>query len=293
MNELEQRIEQYLTGKMKGEELITFENEISNNQSLAEKIALKQDLIDFFDKRNPELDKKLKELGAEYFGEAALKNKAPNKSSFLIITIILLLLAAFLFYYFNKNEGQSIEVNQVEEPIIINEDLDNSKIIENPIEEEKTEEQPIDLPTFNPQQKIEQPSNTEKKPIASLENYKTNQVLEDLIRENIRSNEIVFEAKKIFNEKLSKQKNGKVNMSLSGTINVDETVEIVIYDNKSSSFNQDIKTLSEEIKVVKTKENLYKISFNANMSLENGLYYYILKIKSTQEILLISKFEVR
>jgi uncharacterized protein YozE (UPF0346 family) len=294
MDALEGKIDRYLSGSMTGMELISFEKEIFVNKDLQSQIALKKDLHHFFKSRNPELNESLNQLGQEYFSDKTLEKGNLNKKKFTIIATILISITGLIVYYFNTNTQQNIEKVQVEETTILPEPLEESEVIELPILEEEATEEKIEIPTFKPQKPINQPSNNDNQPIASVENYNKNPVLESLIRENIRSAEIEYLHESPVKGAVYKLNGLKsMNLKITAKVNDSEIVELLVYNNEIDKFNKDIKLLITEIQPIKLSNNQFQLKFNANVSLEKGLYYYLMRTKKSKQILHVSKFIVQ
>lgn len=298
MNELDDKIGRYLSGLMTIKESTSFEKEIAADKDLRMQILLKKDLQQFFETRNPALNESLKQLGDQYFNnKVSTKPSFFNKNKFILIGIILISSIGISIYYFaNNKNGKEQETGniQVEETTILPESLEESEVIELPVLEEKAIEEKVEIPTFNPQKPINQPSNKDNQPIASVENYNENPILESLIRESVRSTKIEYLHESPVKGAVYKQNNLQaINLKIRAKVNDSETVEFLVYNNEADKFSKDIKSLFTEMTPVKLSDNQFQLNFNANVSLEKGLYYYIIQTKKAKEILYVSKFIVK
>jgi hypothetical protein len=319
LNEQE-KIDRYLDGEMSDSEKNTFEQEIKNNKELSEQVALSKDLGAFFKERNIGLEQTLSNLGEEFFNDKTPQNTIPNadtdkpifsKARFAIPFLLLLIVCIGGVWYFNNNSDTekfedalftpSTSIKETEK--MINEGMqeqgDSEKeggeeipktleeATEMPIKEEK-------LPNGTPTKSDDKPK--ENKPMARLDDkasFKENPILESLIRENVRSNEAALLVKKPTPNQIYKSKRDKIYLEFSGTVNTSANLEFIIYNNLPVSFDKDYKTLLAVLKSEKIGDKQFQLTFEGNVELKNGLYYYIVRKKSDFEILYISKFKVQ
>ena len=314
LNEQE-KIERYLNGEMSNSEKDAFEQEIKSNQTLSEQVALSKDLEAFFKARNVGLEQSLSDLGNEFFDEASPQNITPNSDTdkptgnaarFVIPLLLLLFVIIAGVRYFNNNTTSerledtyyTPETSVKETEKMINEGMqeqgDPEK--EGEIIPEIIETTP-ETPTKNDTQKdAPEKSKDEKpiteKPIAALEedkaNFEKNALLESLIRENIRSNEMITVKTPSENQTFTSKK-GIATLKFKVVATETELIELIIYDNRIDSFEKNYPILS----TILQKKSNDELVFNANIQLEKGLHYYILRKKNTTEIMYISKFFVR
>lgn len=316
----QEKIDKYLNGEMEISECRAFEIEIANNPKLAESIALHKDLEVFFKERNPSLEQALSDLGNNYFVDTenpsepaqAVTDSSPQSNySWFTPILLLLIISVGSFWYLNKpsdvnnNISPAKSVNTstmspIDAEKIINDGMieeggidENTTIEELPVQEIEVEEVKEEgNPNFNPAEHTQKSGN---QPIAKIDKkvFSQNAVLESLIQENVRSKK---NTEATINQptlnKVFRLKNKKINLVIQGTISDDSPVELIIYDNRSLSFNKDYPLLKTVLIAKKDTDN-YTISFNANIDLSEGLYYYIIRKKATADILHTSKFQVK
>ncbi len=296
----QEKIDRYLDGKMELSEQLAFEEAMKNDATLAEDVALNKDLAIFFKQKNVELEKSLSELGKEYFSDILppnTKKRTPNKLYVAGVMMFIFLLSSAGFLYFMTPKKN---ISEIEKPT--QENVETLQSIDKTLievgKEEKDNLKPVpnsNIPENNP---IFQPSdkktkNTEK-PIAKINTaFDENPLLENLISENIRSNEIKIVMNEPKKEFIYKRKDNHIFMVLSGTTTTNEAVELVIYNNQTSNFEKNYTLLTTNIKSTPTENNQFELSFNAKLTLKTGLYYYILRTEKTNNVLHIAKFYVK
>jgi hypothetical protein len=314
LNEQE-KIERYLDGEMSDSEKNIFEQEIKNNKELLAQVALSKDLRSFFKERNGDLDQTLTDLGNEYFKDVKPQNTTPNadtdkpidnKARFIISLLCLLIVTIGGFWYFNSgSDSEKVEdvlfspstsVKETEK--MINEgmeeqgdsDDDGSEAIPEIIEEATESPTKADnLPDDAPIKTKDKPK--VDKPIAMVENkadFKENSALENLIRENVRSDKSITVKMPSENDTFAR-KNGIATLKFRFTTEEETPIELIIYNNQVNSFEKDYQILSTILRKTSNGE----FTFNANVGLKNGLYYCILRKKESLEIIHVSKFFVR
>lgn len=309
----QEKIERYLNGEMSSSEKDAFEQEIKDNKDLSEQVALSKDLEAFFKTRNVGLEQTLSDLGNEFFDEDNPQNITPNSDTdkpianaarFVIPLLLLLFVSIAGVWYFNNDADAekfedahyAPETSVKETEKMINEGMQEQgdpekegeimpEIIEPSPEIPVKDEKPKGIPEATEKPEAE-------KPMAALEedkaNFEKNAVLESLIRENIRSNEVIT-VKMPTENYTFKPKNGVTTLKFKIVTTETEPIELIIYDNRIDSFEKNYPILS----TILQKKSNDELVFNANVQLEKGLYYYILRKKNTTEIIYISKFFVR
>lgn len=311
----QEKIERYLNEEMSNSEKNIFEQEMKNSKALREEVALNKDLMSFFKERNIGLEHTLSDLGNEFFNDDKPQNITPpqdadkpiiGKKPFIIPLLLLLFVSIAGLWYFNANSDSekfedalfspSTSVEETEK--MINEGMQEqgdsddvgSEITPEIIEEAtesptKADNLPEDAPT-----KTEEKPKVDK-PMAAAEDkasFKENSILEGLIRENVRSDKSVTVKMPSENYTFT-PKNGVATLKFRFTTEAETAIELIIYDNKIDSFEKNYQILSATLQKTSNDE----LVFNANVSLKNGLYYYVLRKKDTLEIIHISKFFVR
>ena len=83
-----------------------------------------------------------------------------------------------------------------------------------------------------------------------------------------------------------------INFKLNGTTNAQPAYRLKLYSNKNFEIENDYTILNESIIYTKV-EDQFEFQFNANIPLNQGLYYFIIQKEESEEILYISKFTVK
>lgn len=329
----QEQIDKYINDEMTSSERIAFEKEMQNNKELAESVALNRDLAQFFKERNPILEQTLSSLGNEYFKEdvpvavtvpEASSDTIPPPSSskgfrWILPVFLLGLVGIGGFWFLNQNGGEPMQDANImnASPVLSPEDAEQlieegmleegggeADMIKNAADEDflkdvddnsKVKEPLFNIKGENEKSKKEKEKSKKKdKPIAKVDNkvFKQNRMLESLILENVRSGEesaTIYSPSKGYTYRL----NGKeINLKIKGSTNIESDLELVVYDNNPANFDKDFKILKSRINKA-NKDDEYKLSFNANVELPQGLYYYIIRTKDDEKVVYISKFYVR
>ncbi|MFK7947200.1 MAG: hypothetical protein AB8G11_06415 [Saprospiraceae bacterium] len=310
LNEQDKKIEEYLNGEMSNDERQAFEAAIKNDAELAKEVTFQKDLMQFFEERNPDLERKLSELGDEFFeDDADISSNKKKYFNWLFLVVGLVLLSALGGYiYINNLNARQFDassdlyidaekaINEGMEHDNGNEDAPDTMFEEEEEEKQQTQqqetEQEIEQETTEENTKMDSGDITEKSPPPmaeiDIENYKVNPMLEGIIRENVRSDGNNFKITFPRKEQTFYSKNDIINFRLEGNSSIERNVQVVLYDNKESSFSNDQYVLSTT-KDLKNGD----FSFSINIELKNGLYYYVMQEKETGKILHVSKFDIK
>lgn len=274
------KIDRYINEKMHSEEKKAFEKAVKKDKELAENLMLSQDMQVFFDNETLEFEKKLETLGQKYFLEKKTNRFLKKKwllglSSVLMVTLVIAV-------FFKKSITTSSIILE-EKPIIVKPTFpnlnpnidDNQKILEEVIETESNENS---VPKS-------------QSPIASINPniYKVNPLLEGILKEQTRNGDVTI-IQNVPNYTLKNRV--KMPFRINGKTTLKPPYQLIIYSNKLSDFNDDYRILNKKITAKKKSNNKYEITFNANLSLEKGLYYYIIQKETTSELMYINKFSV-
>lgn len=273
---LQDRIEKFLQHNMTKAEEQAFRLEMEKNEELAQKVAYNKELMEFFEEREPALKNTLNQFGDKYF---VPKNNKLGTKKWLIILPSLLLVAFLIYYLTPKNNTTSSSNNNT---III--PVEKDSLMDKPTINESTK--PISEPTENPSNIEQSPDSVKEnnKQIAVINpaDFRPNPALENLIKEPLRDDNSIV---------ITKPAKGKqfdyaatINLELQGSTEINPPFQFFIYSNKKEDFYNDNKLLNV---------TLQSLNFNANLSLNRGLYYYIIQEKSNEEILFVSKFSIK
>lgn len=294
MDEELDNIIKYLDNEMSENERLDFENRIRKEEVLAKEVAFQRDLHGFLEREKPELEQKLSKLGDEFIINQPLNKRVfPYYWTTLLFLIIVLFISYFVF--FNNKSLTPID-NQnppkIEGTIPTDKiEIESQDTIKEPIELEPTNE--VESPLKNPLQKPEKTTPI-KEPIALLDKkaYERNAIMEGVIVETYRTNEpedltIVTVPKEDAIFKHSE----KILFIINGSSTIDNDYQVIIYSNRDFDIENDYRVLDSQFDS-KLINGQYQFDFKANLSLEKGLYYLVLRKKGTRDILHISRFTV-
>jgi hypothetical protein len=315
MMDEQEKIERYLNGEISTAEKKNFEQEMKKNKALSDEVALSKDLMAFFKERNMGLEHKLSDLGEEFFTDEKPQNTKPhtnnnksmnNKTRFIIPLLLLLFASITGFWYFNANTNSEKFEDELFSPATSVEEAEKM-INEGMREQGDAEEAGSEMSPEIIEEATKPPTNTDNlpdnaptktedkpkvdKPIAIVEDkasFKENAVLEGLIQENVRSDRSITIKTPAENYTFA-PKNGVATLKFRFTTAEETPIELMIYDNQRESFEKEHRILSTMLRQSSNDE----LAFDVNVSLKNGLYYYVLRKKDTSEIVTISKFFVR
>lgn len=284
------KIDRYLSQQMTPQELETFEQEIKLDKNLAQSLALQEELIQFFDTREPTLEAELSSLGKQYMVVEQKKSGVPPWLLTLVGSMITILIVFYIF--FKPSSSPSLQ-QESQSPTLLEDSL-NIETITPPHQKNK-----LDTITTSPEEtKIDAPNikqkNTSPKPppIASinLDKFTPNPSLEALMREKYRNN-INFNLNFPKQDTVFRfQKN--VPLLIQGTTNASPPFELLIYTNRPFDFDNDYPVLKQLISGTE-RDDLYYFDFEATIPFDRGLYYLMIRTQEESEILSISTFMVK
>ena len=297
--ELEDKIKEYLENKMSEDKRTAFEQKIASDDELREEVSFQKEMYSFFDQREEvnTLKDLLKDSENDYF-----KNNAPEVEKKKVNVLFWILPAVILFVviiYFMSNNGKTdklsldnIEVQKSENTQSDDVQVESSNGVKEDAEDTNIEENQSDNPTELDQKEL--PDHFKGQPIAdaSVGNYKTNPALESILTTSFRADQSVELSSPNASTNF-KLKDGKVLFSLNGKTNKAGKLKLAIYDNDQKSFNEDLKTLELELFPVEQGDKDYQISFQGNIPVKKGLYYFIIMNLESDGLLYASKFEVK
>lgn len=292
------RIEQYLNNSFSEEERMAFEKELSNDAELRQQLEFAKGMHQFFEDRNPALEENLSRLDEVYFSDNPPKNYWGKIVGGGLFALLVALGAWWLINDVQQNKSDVL-------PSEINEQKEVEPIIEESATETKTPE-----PDSKPEEKIIQQPKEEKKPkqqdipkeekkettqpIAMLnpEDFKVNPILEGLIKEKVRNQEITTTLIEPALDGVLKSE-GQTLLKIKGTTNAIPPLRMVIYSNKAQDFDNDKPYLNTALSPTQKNEEEYEFQFNAKIDFKKGLYYILIESVEMDELLIVSKFQVK
>lgn len=301
--EEQEKIELYLKNALSLDEHNAFERELEDNPALAEKVAFNRGLMGFFDDYEPELENMLASLGAEHFSSnvpppdaTPPSQKEHNRFNLLWLLPIILLIGGGLYWYSinDVTPTTSEETSTITTPT----QESASEVVQETLPEETAPEgEPTQNTTNNPPAvkdiivDDEPTSDISEQPIARIDpaDFEVNPILETLLTEQVRATDYRSSIESPTIGQIL-QFNKTIPLHIKGQTTAPPPYELLIYSNRNNDFDNDYRTLTAELNSKKAGEQ-YPIKFNANIPMERGLYYWILRTKD-EDILYVSKFTV-
>jgi hypothetical protein len=271
------RIDRYINEEMSLDEKNAFEKAVQEDKELAESLALSQDIQSFFKNETLELEQKLDTLGQKYFLDKK-NNGFFNIKSLAGLSLVLMIALAVIIYMENSTTPKP-DVLEEKSTIEKEEDSATEPSIDEVIEERRIKVVPN-----------ENTPNEPPTPIAEvdLSLYAVNPILENILKEQMRASD---ETTITQIPPVSIKHGIKTPFGIKGETTLEPSYELLIYSNKKVDFDNNYTILKQKISAKKNKDS-YDISFNANLSLEKGLYYFIIQKETTSELMYINKFSV-
>lgn len=288
---IQEKIDRYLRNEMAANEKAAFEKEVAQNAEWKAQLALSKDLSQFFAKRNPALEQELTHLDDIYFAND--KSQSHWKKWLLgIVGIFLIGIVGWLMSDFLNNPVENASPKVIEEKVPNSEEVILEKEVKEvqPELEQVEEEIKVEKKEAVPPKK-EQPKKTQ--PIAALnpEDFKVNPVLEGLIAERVRDESVKTEIETPNVDAILKYAR-KTQLIVKGTTNAAPPYQLTIFSNKPTDFDNDRKYLRTELSYTENDDD-YVFMFNANIDFKKGLYYFLIESVETDDLLVVSKFQVK
>lgn len=284
-------IEKYLNDQMSKEERRAFEQQLKEDFELRKAVDFQKRLKSFMVIREPKLEQQLEQLGNQYFDK---KGKRTVKYLWVGVVGLTITVATILFLTKEENTVSNQKVETIDtvkttkapliEPVL---ETDSIK----PIKPEPPKKEIAPSPAA-PNENKPTPKK-ENRPIAQLnpKDFEPNPFLEDLMQSNLRNDDAettVWRPKK----DVPLPYEEKIVFQVSGTTYATPPYRILLYTNKISDFEEDIQLLNAEFEGT-PNETVFNFNLEKEIILQRGLYYFLIEQIESEELLLISKFEVR
>lgn len=307
---LYEKIDKYLDGKLEGEELEKFEAEKKSNQALASEIELNAQMKDLLDDSpENELRKNLEHLGNQYDEAPISINRGSSFRSILQVAAAILILVALGWWFMNRDGS----ITNKDEPIIVDTPETEQKEIEKQDETQIEKPEGSDVVEGTPTQKdneVKPPIKTPKdSPVIKNQkekqhkdlyaaNYETNPQLDFLINNNLRSGYLEVEVKKQIRNVSLASIEDVVDFQFSGNLKSKDDLQknkfaLHLFSNDKNAFEEFEPISTENLKIVKGTGDKYRFDFQKFILLKPGLYYYVLEDPKIEKIYFVEKFEVR
>ena len=276
----EERIDQYLTGRMTAEESSAFERELDRDEGLRRQYEFQRDLADFFQHAPPELEDQLDRLGDRYFsdpppGDAPSSGRKGSGGKWWLPVLLLLFVGGGVGWWLVTDEGSltppssSVPIKPFVEP--------NEETQLPVIESQEALPPPGQNVPETPTPQPEAPNRSEDRPSAPIARLDPadvvpNPVLENLLRENLRDD---YETELRIPDTL---RTGET-FTLRGTTTAPPLYTLSLFSNRPFDFDNDYPSLRVQIDATNaaasTEPN--RLDWRAEMDLRPGLYYWLLQ----------------
>jgi len=295
MEELYDKIERFLSGRMADEEQEAFEKALQSDESLAAEVALHQQLNGFLeDTGELRLRANLSEIGeaftAEYVKEAKLGRAQLNIIGLIFFFLTLALMVFFFFFYNNNGHNLSEDDSLLEGPTsrdvpAVQEPSNDTTTIFEP-------SRPVDIPK-EPREEATADQRTNQPP---RDKYAVFPALETLLQRPNRVKRYEFDLDALLTGQAPPVFTIKGELL---AVSVPESGFVLkVFDNITSNYPDD-PVLVQNLRVVPKEEEerpmafaakkLYSVVSTPLSELQAGLYYYLIYEKD--QLLYVGKFE--
>lgn len=283
-----ENINRYLDNEMSDDERRAFEEQLRNDEELAQDLAFFKDFHGYAERKKPKLRQDLSDLGDKYIIEPN-KKKSAFPRWILVPLLLLAAIGIYFSFFYKKNTVQEntsptevetqLPTNNSEENIDDSSDDNSNENVEEPVEQQKT-----NTPEF--------PQN---QPIAALDeaDFAPNPILEAEIKEMFRAT-TVEDSTVLSSPKLDAifKFDDNIRLLVEGLTTVSPNYVINIYSNRPFDFENDYPILNAPVNG-KAENSQYRFRFRGNIPLKKGLYYLVIKQEDLIEVLHISRFTVK
>jgi hypothetical protein len=284
-NQIE-NINRYLDNEMSANERKAFEEQLRNDEELAQGMAFFKDFNGYVERQKPELRQDLSDFGDKYIVDPNKNKEKFPRWTLIPILLLIAIIGYFSFFYKKNTPQQKTPPTEIETQSSTNklEENSNDNSNKNPEETEIIEEQKP-----NPSELLI------NQPIAVLDkaDFEPNPILEAEIKEAYR--ETMLEDSTILSAPAPDAEfkfGANITILVEGLTTVSPDYVLNIYSNRPFDFENDYPILNTPMSV-KTENNQYRFRFNGNLPLERGLYYLVIKRDDLIEVLYISRFTVK
>jgi len=294
------RIERFINKELSPAEHAAFERDLLKDETFAKEVRLHRQMhLELAKKEKGALRDKLKEIVAEPI-EPVEKPTSDSLATWWKWIIPILLLLALVFLYL-KNQSSDKPSTIQELPPKTEETLSNTPTEDPPnLETTKEEVTPPKRPSSIPQANNEttKPQQKNNNPIAAINeaDFSPNKYLEPFITSGVRGGTKFVDVQLAGAQPHLTLSNQKVTIKLSGKLEKpekDKNYVLKIYNNQEDNYINDQALLSAPLMYQPAEGNNNTFSFNANLPLGPGLYYFVMSTKEDEEPLYVGKFKVK
>ncbi len=301
-------IEQYLDGSLSGEALEAFEQRLQTEPDFVEEVALHRKLQEELgNAQKRQLRSKLDALRKDFTQKEETKVvpiDSNQKWKIMVSVAASFLVLSLAFWYFVLRGPEKPKIVD-DTPPVNNEDPtpqkeDQIKEIEDPtrLVEDKTD----------PEKKTD-PVETPPPPENLLANFEPNPELEDLIAQNGTVGDFEFSIEKPEKNKAFVLTDNKIEIQFSGMLSTsaienENNLEVAIYNNDPQNFKSKKRIAKFQIPLEKDtseddegiafiEKDVYYFDLQKTLTLDPGLYYYLIQQKGNSTTLFTGRFEAK
>lgn len=302
LNNIQDRIEAYLNGQLKRQDLAAFENEMQSDPAFKDQVKISKEIQNQLSDNTFEFAANLQDIRNDF--DSKVRKEEPSKLKWLLLLIPILFLGSYWLFNNLYSENDKVFGPQKESVDEIKEN--SSTILESKDEVEKdknlkeNQESKInkeETKTNTKKQKAVKPQlNTEpvSVPIA-MADYEPNKSLDILIGSSTRGEILDISVEnEIQDQFISNDEPIRINLDF--LLSTDSTfsegdILFYIFDNKESSYNA-FNPLHESDATLEKIDDGYRFRVRKNIMLKPGLYYYFIETIE-EDLLYINKFSIK
>lgn len=296
------KIDDYLSGNLQGEELKQFKKSILNDNALAEEVELYRDMEKCLQPSGEDALRENLDILGKQFDFAQNKKRGNGFLKWGVISFVVLAVAGWFLWPLSEpaiSIDDNIEVvgkekNPVIEPVD-KEVKKEEKTIPNLPQKEKNKITPKEENKKQPTQK-KSPIKEEKKAPRIYADFQVNPDLESFVGNKMRADDTELVISSPVQNAALKIINENVNLLFSGKINTDKNeidipLRLLFFSNKKEDYGNFNFIFAENLSFEKA-ENIFQFKLDKNIELTPGLYYYLIEDEESGEVYFANKIIV-
>lgn len=285
------RIEDFLAGKLQGEALTQFEQEMESDPGLAEEVALLRDMSTLLPPSGEDaLRANLAVLGERYLPSEPVKNKTRKWWWMMAAAVLLIAFLAWWFWAFATDVPPVLPSNVPAEQETPRPPVANETDTKLPAENSQSPQTPTSPDANSPKKQKESTD-------LFASNFQPNPNLELLLDNQFRGDEYAFRITQPVANAPLKLKNGRANFLLSGVLEtdakkVDAPFRVLLFSNKTADY-ENFKFLFGKNLTFEKDGNVFRFHVEEPLNLSPGLYYYLIEAEDSGMLFHVGKIKVQ
>jgi hypothetical protein len=291
-----EKIQMYLDDSMSAADRTAFEQDMQQDQELAEEVAINRDMQEMLG--NSDENQLLENLKRISDDENFRVKKRNNNWKYWLLLLPIVLILGGLWYGSRDMTTSEVEQQDIVVPQEEVQNLPEPKTTEKnqAIQPEPTEKVIAPIKTSPPKKKTPQ-KEVINEPIAAAD-YTPNPSMDFLIANNTREASLVFEVQKKQPKRKINAKDQAVLFEVAATLSTEENIDskdfkLHLFSNKKEDFENFEPLSTFDLNWQPDGENSYRIDLKEQINIRPGLYYYLIEDFNTEKIYYVEKFEVR